>query len=163
MNSTKLPPSRVARFDLSANVSTSTSRSRSQAPVEPRCWEQSISATGLISKGVLVRQGDRWASTGECTVVDVPPTLHGLLLSRVDRLPADVRRLLQEMAVLGAVFEETLLCDVATDPSAIEGVLSRLTEADLIQPAGQGPESKRFRFTHTLVHEVVYQNLPPLA
>jgi len=117
----------------------------------------------LVSKGVLVRQGDRWASTGECTVVDVPPTLHGLLLSRVDRLPADVRRLLQEMAVLGAVFEETLLCDVATDPSAIEGVLSRLTEADLIQPAGQGPESKRFRFTHTLVHEVVYQNLPPLA
>jgi adenylate cyclase len=113
----------------------------------------------LVSKGVLVRQGDGWACTAECDTVDVPPTLHGLLLSRVDRLPSDVRRLLQETAVLGAVFEKTLHCEVATDPSAIEGALDRLIEADLIQPAGHGREGDRFRFTQALVHEVVYQNL----
>ncbi len=113
----------------------------------------------LVSKGVLVRQGDRWACTAEYNVVDVPPSLHGLLLSRIDRLPGDLRRLLQETAVLGPVFEETLLRDVATDPSAIEGALDRLIEADLIQSAGHGREGKRFRFTHALVHEVVYQNL----
>src|SRR6266508_2184792 len=56
----------------------------------------------LVGKGVLVRQGDRWACTAACDAVDVPPTLHGLLLSRVDRLAADTRRLLQEAAVLGA-------------------------------------------------------------
>ena len=113
----------------------------------------------LVGKGVLVREGDGWTCSAECQVVDVPPTLHGLLLSRVDRLPADGRRLLQEAAVLGAVFDETLLRDVATDPPAIEGALDRLVEADLIQTAGHAREGSRYRFTHALVHEVVYQNL----
>ena len=68
----------------------------------------------LIGKGVLVREGDRWATPASCEAVDVPSTLHGLLLSRIDRLPAERRRLLQEAAVLGAAFDEALLREVAT-------------------------------------------------
>jgi adenylate cyclase len=113
----------------------------------------------LVGKGVLVREGDHWMCTATCEAVDVPPTLHGLLLSRVDRLPAEARRLLQEAAVLGAVFEELLLRDIATDGGAADGALDHLVEADLIQAAGPGREGARYRFTHTLVHEVVYQNL----
>ena len=113
----------------------------------------------LVGKGVLVRQDQRWACTAACEAVDVPPTLHGLLLSRVDRLPVAGRRLLREAAVLGAAFDETLLRDVATEPAAVEDTLERLIEADLIQPDGHGREGGRYRFTHALVHEVVYQNL----
>jgi adenylate cyclase len=113
----------------------------------------------LVGRGVLVRQGERWACTAACEAVDVPPTLQGLLLSRVDRLPADARRLLQEAAVLGADFDEALLCDVATDGSAVAAALERLVEADLIQAAGHGRDGARYRFTHALAHEVVYQNL----
>ncbi len=113
----------------------------------------------LVGKGVLVRQDDRWACTAACEAVDVPPTLHGLLLSRVDRLPADARRLLHEAAVLGAEFDEALLRGVATDPGAAAAALDRLVEADLLQPVGHRREGGRYRFTHALVHEVVYQNL----
>ena len=63
----------------------------------------------LVDKGVLVRERDGWACTAACEAVDVPPTLHGLLMSRVDRLPTDVRRLLQEAAVLGMEFDQALL------------------------------------------------------
>src|SRR5262249_11752241 len=35
----------------------------------------------LVSKGVLIRDGEGWACATECQVVDVPPTVHGLLLS----------------------------------------------------------------------------------
>jgi adenylate cyclase len=112
----------------------------------------------LVGKGVLVRRGDRWVCTAECEAVDVPPTLHGLLLSRVDRLPADARRLLQEAAVLGAVFDEALLRGVAAaGPGA--AALDQLVAADLIQAVGHWREGGRYRFTHALVHEVVYQNL----
>jgi len=113
----------------------------------------------LVSKGVLVRQGDRWTCTAACEGVDVPPTLHGLLLSRIDRLPADARRLLQEAAVLGAVFDEGLLRAVAADPGPVEAALDRLVEADLIQTVRHRREGSRHRFIHALVHEVVYQNL----
>jgi adenylate cyclase len=109
----------------------------------------------LVSKGVLVRQGDRWTCSATGDAVDVPPTLHGLLLSRVDRLPADARRLLQEAAVLGAVFDEGLLRAVAGGPGTVSAALDWLVEADLVQ-AG---EAGRYRFTHALVHEAVYQNL----
>jgi adenylate cyclase len=113
----------------------------------------------LVGKGVLVRQGDRWQCTAACEAVDIPPTLHGLLLSRVDRLPADARRLLQEAAVLGAVFDETLLRSVATDAATAEVALERLVENDLIQAVGHRREGGRYRFMHALVHEVLYQNL----
>ncbi len=113
----------------------------------------------LVGKGVLVRQADRWTCTTACEAVDVPPTLHGLLLSRVDRLPPDARRLLQEAAVLGAVFDEALLRAVATEPGTLEATLDRLVEADLVQALGSWHEGGRYRFTHALVHEVVYQNL----
>ncbi|MGH7305381.1 MAG: adenylate/guanylate cyclase domain-containing protein, partial [Candidatus Rokuibacteriota bacterium] len=113
----------------------------------------------LVDKGALVRQGDRWASTAAYDTADVPPTLHGLLLSRVDRLPAEARRVLQEAAVLGAEFDGALLREVTADASAAPGALDRLVEADLIRSAGAGRDGARYRFTHALAHEVVYQNL----
>jgi predicted ATPase len=113
----------------------------------------------MVSKGVLVRQRGRWACTAACEAVDIPPTLHGLLLSRVDRLPADARRLLQEAAVLGEVFDESLLRAIGTDTGVAEAALDRLVESDLIQQVGYGREGNRYRFTHALVHEAVYQNL----
>ena len=113
----------------------------------------------LVSSGVLVRQGDRWACTAPCDASDVPSTLHGLLLSRIDRLSDDGRRMLQEAAVLGVTFEETLLRAVAADAGASCEALDRLVEADLIQLTGQGREGNRYRFTHALVHEVIYQTI----
>jgi tetratricopeptide (TPR) repeat protein len=82
-----------------------------------------------------------------------------LLLSRVDRLPADARRLLQEAAVLGAEFDESLLRAVASDAATAHVALDRLVEADVIQSAGSGRDGARYRFTHALAHEVVYQNV----
>lgn len=113
----------------------------------------------LVAKGVLVRRGERWTCPGAYEALDIPPTLHGLLLSRVDRLPADARRLLQEAAVLGMAFDEVLLRAVATGTEDVGARLDRLVAAELIQRAGRGREGGRYRFTHALVHEVVYENL----
>jgi adenylate cyclase len=113
----------------------------------------------LVGKGVLVRQGERWTCAEASEALDVPATLQGLMLSRVDQLPGDARRLLQEAAVLGPVFDETLLRAVATAPGAFDKALDPLVEADLIQAEGHWQPRGRYRFTHALVHDVVYQNL----
>jgi adenylate cyclase len=113
----------------------------------------------LVSTGALVRDGKRWTCPGDCETANIPPTLHGLLLSRVDALPADARRLLQEAAVLGMTFDQTLLLAVATGEASNGTALARLIESDLIQEAGHGSESREYRFTHALVHEAVYENL----
>jgi adenylate cyclase len=113
----------------------------------------------LVDGGVLARQGDRWMCTAACEALDVPPTLHGLLMSRVDRLPADIRRLLQEAAALGIEFDQALLLAIACDPAAAQSALDHPIDAELIEPIGREGERSRYRFSHALVHDVVYRNL----
>ena len=109
----------------------------------------------LVSGGVLVREGTRWVLSAAVETVTLPPTLHGLLLSRIDRLPPDTRRVLQAAAVLGASFDEALLGAVAGDA---QPGLQRLVDADLVRDAGPGQHGRRYRFTHALLHDVVYEN-----
>lgn len=114
---------------------------------------------GLLGRSVLVREGDRWMCTSAGETADVPATLQGLLLSRIDRLPIDARRVLQEAAVIGSIFEERLLRAIAPEAVTVASALDGLIEADLIQNSGGGREGDSYRFTHALLHEVVYQNL----
>ncbi len=111
----------------------------------------------LAGAGVLSCEHGRWVCGPGCAAVDVPPTLYGLLLSRIDRLGADDRRAIQEAAVLGAEFDSALLRRVAGEPRSIEAALARLTADGLIRADGE--VAQRWHFTHALLHEVVYQNL----
>lgn len=113
----------------------------------------------LVSRGVLVRHGDRWVRAAPLDAREVPATLQGLLLSRVDALPAEARRLLQEAAVLGVTGGRALLRAIAADAGAVEGRLEQLIDADLLCPAEPGEGDDFYRFRHALVHEAVYQNL----
>jgi adenylate cyclase len=113
----------------------------------------------LLGKGYLVRHGEGWQCAASCEDVEAPITLQGLLLSRIDRTPANDRRLLQEAAVLGAEFDGGLLRSVATRTEGSQAALERLVETDLIQELGDDGEHRRYRFKHALVHEVVYQNI----
>jgi adenylate cyclase len=113
----------------------------------------------LVTGGALVREGDRWTCVTAREAARIPPTLHGLLLSRVDRLTLGPRRLLQQAAVLGMEFDKALLLEIASDASDADVLLDHLIESGFIQKVGHGREPNRYRFTHALVHEVVYQNL----
>jgi predicted ATPase/class 3 adenylate cyclase len=121
----------------------------------------------LIDAGVLVRRDDGWACAADVSGVDVPVTVQGLILSRLDRLPAAARRLAQEAAVVGPEFELGLLRLVATDGPECDDALTLLEDAELVRalPAPTGPagssagDARRYAFTHGLVQESVYQNL----
>ena len=121
----------------------------------------------LIGAGTLARENGGWACATDAVTVDVPPTIQGLLLSRLDRLPSGARRLIQEAAVLGAVFDLQVLRKVCTEPDASESNLDLLLDAELIAEIaptsdvrGSAAASARsYRFAHALVQEVVYQNL----
>jgi len=111
----------------------------------------------LAARGLLQRRHERWTCEAGCDAAHVPPTLYGLLLSRVDALAAEDRRTLQEAAVLGAEFDAALLQTIASDPRSAAPALQRLAAAELIRADDSG--SQRWRFAHALLHDVVYQNL----
>lgn len=119
---------------------------------------------GLIADGVLSHDGRQWHCVPSTGTVEVPSSIEGLLLSRVDRLPALARRTLQSAAVLGPEFESVLLAAVdeeAGDPATL-GVLCDTEWLIPLQTAGfQGTQhpAPRYRFASTMAHDVAYQNL----
>jgi class 3 adenylate cyclase len=63
----------------------------------------------LIDRGAIVREGDRWVATSNVATVDIPDTLQGLLLARIDRLPMESKRTLRVASVIGRQFGVTIL------------------------------------------------------
>jgi adenylate cyclase len=119
-----------------------------------------------LAGGVLVQDQGRWVYRTDAAAVHVPLTIHGLLLARIDRLPASARQALQEAAVVGPAFSETLLREVASDPGSLDEALALLVDIELLADASQPTDTlrgsaaeRRYRFRHGLFHETAYQNL----
>jgi class 3 adenylate cyclase len=71
----------------------------------------------LIERGVIVAQGDRWIATGDIGGVEIPESLHGLLLARIDQLPESAKRSLRIAAVIGRQFPVRVLERVVDEAS----------------------------------------------
>jgi predicted ATPase len=63
----------------------------------------------LIDRGAIERRDDRWVATARVADIEIPDTLQGLLLARIDRLPAETKRTLRVAAVIGRQFGVRML------------------------------------------------------
>ena len=63
----------------------------------------------LIERGVIERRADQWVATAEVASVEIPETLHGLLLARIDQLPDAAKRSLRVASVIGRQFPVRVL------------------------------------------------------
>jgi class 3 adenylate cyclase/predicted ATPase len=112
----------------------------------------------LFDEGALVRNGTVKV-VRSLSQVRVPPTVQGILASRIDRLPAEQKELLQTLAVMGREFPLGLVQRVTLKPGdELEQMLSRLQVSEFIyeQPASRDVE---YVFKHALTQEVAYNSL----
>ncbi|MEX2145521.1 MAG: AAA family ATPase, partial [Candidatus Rokuibacteriota bacterium] len=99
-------------------------------------------------------QGDEAAPT-------VPGTIQGVVLGRIDRLPAEDKRLLQIAAVVGKDVAPSIMALAADVPvEAVREGLSRLTRAEFLDETGTAAETE-YTFRHALTHDVAYGSLLP--
>lgn len=92
--------------------------------------------------------------------MQVPDSVSALFLSRLDRLPAAERSLLQTASVIGREFDLATLVAISPglDRETAAKTLATLVEADLVQQLSGGLIAT-YLFQHNLVHQVVYQSL----
>jgi len=116
----------------------------------------------LADQGILRFEGGRWTTTGEVSLVLVPPTIQALLGARLDELSPAERRLLEAGAVEGRTFHlemAAVLCDM---PRADAGeLLIGLVRKELLRPDRallEGDEA--FRFRHILITDAAYGAIP---
>jgi class 3 adenylate cyclase len=66
----------------------------------------------LIDREAIVYRDNAWVAQQEITTSDIPDNLQGLLLARIDRLPADARYTLLVASVIGRNFPVKVLSHV---------------------------------------------------
>jgi class 3 adenylate cyclase/predicted ATPase len=112
----------------------------------------------LFDEGALVRNGAVKVARS-LSQLRLPPTVQGILASRIDRLPAEQKELLQTLAVIGRESPLGLIRKVAdkAEPQ-LERMLADLRTAEFIyeQPALTDAE---YIFKHALTQEVAYNSL----
>ena len=112
----------------------------------------------LVEQSVLVRNGAT-RLTKPLTEIHVPPTVHGILASRIDALPASEKDLLQTLAVIGKDFPLNLVKKITASPDdRLEPMLKSLQAGEFIyeQPALGETE---YTFKHALTQEVAYNSV----
>jgi predicted ATPase len=86
----------------------------------------------------------------------VPGTVQAVLAARIDRLPAEDKRLLQSAAVVGKNVPFALVQAVMEQPEEeLRRGLMRLQSAEFLYEVGLFPELE-YTFKHALTHEVAY-------
>jgi len=121
----------------------------------------------LVATGRLVQEGDRVVPTSELRAADlatleVPPTLHALVASRLDALPPADRALLQDAAVLGQTFTLDALAAMAGEPvAALEPRLASLVRREIltVETDPRAPTRGQHGFVQALLREVAYSTL----
>lgn len=86
--------------------------------------------------------------------VEIPDTVQGTILARVDRLGPRERAVLQQAAVVGRSFT-TEIIEAVTEEGDPAAALEELARAQLIVAGPPG----RWSFKHALIQEVVYDTL----
>jgi class 3 adenylate cyclase/tetratricopeptide (TPR) repeat protein len=112
----------------------------------------------LIESGVLVQSGRGWSVSSLGETIKVPDTLQGVLLSRLDRLSEDLKRVTQKAAVIGRVFLYRVLEQLARGEGSLDTQLASLEASDLVRERARLPEVE-YVFKHGLTQEVAYQTL----
>jgi ABC-type oligopeptide transport system substrate-binding subunit/class 3 adenylate cyclase len=112
----------------------------------------------LIDQGAIVHDEDRWRTTRDLTHLDIPETLEGVLLARIDRLQEDVRRTLQMASVIGKSFLYRLLEAITTAEQQLDEQLAQLQRIDLVREKNRLPELE-YMFKHSLTQEAAYNSL----
>ena len=116
----------------------------------------------LLDRGLLRQEGSIYRPTGEIPSLEVPETLHGLVASRLDGLPAEERRLLQDAAVLGKTFTRHALAVVGGVTEAeLDPLLGSLARKEIlgVQADPTSPEHGQYGFLQDLVRHVAYETL----
>ena len=113
----------------------------------------------LVETEVLVGQPGAYRLAKPLDSLQVPATVHAVLAARIDRLPAEEKRLLQTAAVIGTEVPFSLLQAIAELPEdTLHGGLAHLQAAEFLYETRLFPE-REYTFKHALTHEVAYSSL----
>ncbi|MFQ5827733.1 MAG: hypothetical protein ACE5JD_01060, partial [Candidatus Methylomirabilia bacterium] len=113
----------------------------------------------LVETQVLVGERGAYHLAKAVGTIQVPATVQAVLAARIDRLPAEDKRLLQSASVIGETVPFALLQAVVETPEEeLRRGLSRLQTVEFLYETSLFPDLE-YTFKHGLTHQVAYNSL----
>lgn len=113
----------------------------------------------LVETGTLIGASGAYQMAAGVVQIEVPATVQGVLAARIDRLPAEDKRILQMAAVIGKDVPYGLLLAIAETPDEdLRRGLTSLQAAEFMYETRLFPDTEH-TFKHALTHEVAYGSL----
>ncbi len=114
------------------------------------------SVRSLVETGFLLGEKRAYRPGLKIDEIRIPSTVQNVLADRIDRLPAEEKRLLQTAAVIGVIVPLRLLRAVAELPEDdLHRYVSHLQTAEFLYETNLFPEME-YAFKHALTTEVAY-------
>ncbi len=116
----------------------------------------------LIDRDIVVPSGGHYRLVGDVGQLTVPDSLHALLAARLDALPAEVRAVAADAAVLGTTFSaESVLAVSGGDLPEVTRALAELLRRDVLEIVADplSPERGSYGFAQQLLRQVAYDTL----
>src|SRR5258708_17486942 len=112
----------------------------------------------LIDTGAVQHDAadGRWRATAQIETIQIPNTIQGVIMARVDRLDEELKQVLRMASVIGRSFLFRVLKAIAEAERHLDEDLAELKAIDLIHAKQHLPELE-FMFKHSLAHETMYQ------
>lgn len=116
----------------------------------------------LVERDALIRENDTWIIQKNLDLLEIPDNLKRLVLSRIDRLGEEPKRVLRVASVIGREFALKVLEQVYSNQDQdfkhgkMTAHLSLLEYANLIKLATVHPDL-RYLFYHAVIQEAAYE------
>lgn len=112
----------------------------------------------LIDRGVLYRDTSGWHTREDLQFPEVPESIQNIILSRVDQLTADTKRILEDASVAGQAFRPRVLEEMGHTREPLQQALAILESHGLITRDGELLE-EGYLFRHVLTRDTIYRTL----
>jgi class 3 adenylate cyclase/tetratricopeptide (TPR) repeat protein len=112
----------------------------------------------LIDSGQLYLDGEQWRTTPDLADVDIPDTVYGAIMARLDRLEPFTKSVVQGSAVVGTSFRVQLVAQLLGVRENLGGTLERLESQEFVREHTPPPVWE-YRFKHTAIRDVAYETL----
>ncbi len=98
---------------------------------------------------------------GALRSLELPESLHSLVLSRIDTISEEPRRTLKVASVVGRVFRAPILPGAYPELGSLEGVIGQLDVLRSVDLVNLDREAEQaYLFKHVVTQEVAYESLP---
>ncbi|MBN2027698.1 MAG: AAA family ATPase [Actinobacteria bacterium] len=113
---------------------------------------------GLLEAGSIIKDNEHYILGAPPSDIHIPETIHGIIASRLDRLPEELKETLQVASTIGRQFSNNLLEKVTGIGKSLSSYLLELQSLEFIYEKALFPEPQ-YIFKHALTQEVAYESL----